>query len=160
MKKIFTIAAMMLLAATSFAQDGKSIYKKYSEADNVSAVYISPAMFRMMGRIPDLEVGDGDMNLTPVIKSLTGMYLIDSENKKINANIKKDVEEFVKSGSYEILMEAKDDGETVRVYVVSHEETVSSFVLLAYEPNECTFICLDGQMAKKQLEELMAKVGK
>ena len=46
MKKIFAIAAAMLVTVSAFAQDGKSIYKKYSDAENVSAVYISPAMFR------------------------------------------------------------------------------------------------------------------
>ena len=69
MKKIFAIAAAMLVTVSAFAQDGKSIYKKYSDAENVSAVYISPAMFRMMGKIPDMEVGASEMNLTPVIKS-------------------------------------------------------------------------------------------
>ncbi|MDE6872251.1 MAG: DUF4252 domain-containing protein [Bacteroidales bacterium] len=157
MKKIFIIAAMILIAATGFAQDGKSIYKKYSDAKNVSAVYISPAMFRMMGRLPDMEVGDGGLNLTPVIRSLTGMYLISSENIDINSDIKKDVESFVNAGSYEILMEAKDDGETIRIYVVSHKDIVTSFVLLAYEKSECTFICLDGQMEQKQLEKLLGQ---
>ncbi|MCM1178370.1 MAG: DUF4252 domain-containing protein [Clostridium sp.] len=157
MKKIIISAAMMLLTITGFAQDGKSIYKKYSEAKNVSAVYISPAMFRMIGKIPDMEVGGGGVNLTPVIKSLTGMYLIDSENVEINASIRKDVEAFVNSGSYEILMEAKDDGETMRIYTVSKDNIVTSFVLLAYEKDECTFICLDGQMAQEQLEKLIAQ---
>ena len=78
MKKIFAIAAAMLITVSAFAQDGKSIYKKYSDAENVSAVYISPAMFRMMGKIPEMEVGDSEMNLTPVVKSLTGLYLISS----------------------------------------------------------------------------------
>ena len=38
MKKIFAIAAAMLVTVSAFAQDGKSIYKKYSDAENVSAV--------------------------------------------------------------------------------------------------------------------------
>ena len=92
MKKIFAIAAAMLVTVSALAQDGKSIYKKYSDAENVSAVYISPAMFRMMGKIPDMEVGDSDMNLTPVIKSLTGLYLVSSENGSINAKLKADAE--------------------------------------------------------------------
>ena len=48
MKKIALIAAFSLLVATAFAQDGKSIYNKYSDEKNVSAVYISPTMFRLM----------------------------------------------------------------------------------------------------------------
>ncbi len=157
MKKIFIIAATMLLASTAFAQDGKSIYNKYSNAENVSAVYISPAMFRMIGKLPDMEVNDENLNLTPIVRSLSGLYLIDSENPAINADIRKDVESFVNSGSYEVLMEAKDGGETMSIYVVTKAETVKSFVLLAYEKDECTFICIEGELAQKQLEELLAK---
>ena len=46
MKRFILIALAALFGAGAFAQDGKSIYNKYSEAENVSAVYISPAMFR------------------------------------------------------------------------------------------------------------------
>ena len=38
MKKIFAIAAAMLVTVSAFAQDGKSIYKKYSDAENVSEI--------------------------------------------------------------------------------------------------------------------------
>ena len=44
MKKIFIVAVAMLLTFTAFAQDGRSIYNKYSDAKGVSAVYVSPAM--------------------------------------------------------------------------------------------------------------------
>lgn len=157
MNKLLTFAAAMLLSITSFAQNGKSIYQKYSEAENVSAVYISPAMFRLMGQVPDMELKDESINLTTVIKSLTGMYLISSENPGINTNLKNDVENFVKSGRYELLMEIKDDGEIVQIHTVSKDDFVTSFVLLAYEKDECTFICLDGQIRREQLEELLAQ---
>jgi len=160
MKRITIIAAAMLLTIAGFAQDGKSIYKKYSDAENVSAVYISPSMFRMVGQIPDLELKDEDINLTPIIKSLNGLYLVNSENKQINSRIRDDVETFVKSGKYELLMEMKDQGDTVHIYTSGDEDTVTGFVMLAYENDECTFICLDGQMPRRQLEELLARAGK
>ena len=54
MKNIIVFIAALLLSLSAAAQNGKSIYQKYSDAENVSAVYVSPAMFRMIGRIPDL----------------------------------------------------------------------------------------------------------
>ena len=69
MKRICAIAAAMLLTITAFAQDGKSIYNKYSDLKGVTAVYVSPAMFRLMGKIPDINLGDGDLNLSPIITS-------------------------------------------------------------------------------------------
>ena len=113
MKRIIILFAALLLTVSAFAQNGKSIYQKYSDAENVSAVYVSPAMFRMIGQIPDLEVGQENVNLTPVIRSLTGLYILNSENAAINGSLRADAERFINSGRYELLMEAKDSGETV-----------------------------------------------
>ena len=53
MKKIIVFAALLLSFICASAQDGKHIYMKYSDEPNVSAVYVSPAMFRLIGRIPE-----------------------------------------------------------------------------------------------------------
>ena len=158
MKRItLFLAALMLLSLSAFAQDGKSIYQKYSDAENVSAVYISPAMFRLIGRIPDLETGENKVNLTPVIRSLSGMYIINSENASINNQLRSEAERFIKAGKYELLMEVKDHGEAVRMYTVGTDKLINGFVMLAAEPEEVTFICLDGQMPRDQFESLVAE---
>ncbi len=157
---IFTAILMILCPLACFAQNGKSIYQKYSDAENVSAVYISPAMFRLIGKIPDLEVHDNDVNLAPVIRSLTGMYILNSENQAINASLRGDVDRFIKGGRYEMLMEAKDDGETVRMYTVGDSKTIESFVMIALDGDEVTFICLDGQMPRERTEKLIAEAMK
>ncbi|MGI5846612.1 MAG: DUF4252 domain-containing protein [Candidatus Cryptobacteroides sp.] len=156
MKNIFTLAALMLLAFTGFAQDGKSIYNKYSEAEGVSAVYISPAMFRLIGKIPNIQVENSDVNLTPIIQALNGMYLISSKNPRINAEIKADANRFLEKNQYELLMEAKDGGETVRICTLG-KDIITGFVLLAFQQNEFTFISLDGKMKREDLERLIAE---
>ena len=157
MKRIILIAAMLLSAISAFAQDGKSIYQKYSDAEDVSAVYISPAMFRLIGRIPDLNIDEGNVNLTPVIQSLSGLYMIDSQNPAINASLKADAEKFVRNGRYELLMEAKDSGEIMRIYTIGTKSIVNGFVMIADEGNETTFICLEGKMNRSDMEKLLAE---
>ena len=157
MKKTLILIALVLSTFTAFAQDGKSIYRKYSDEKGISAVYISPAMFRLIGRLPDINTGDGEVNLTPVIKGLTGLYIINSGNPAINSKIAKDVNKFIDSGAYEMLMEAKDEGEVVRMYTSVDDTTVTSFVLLTDEGSELTFICLDGSMEREKLENLIAE---
>ncbi len=157
MKRIIILFAALLLTVSAFAQNGKSIYQKYSDAENVSAVYVSPAMFRLIGQIPDLEVGDDNVNLTPVIRSLSGLYILNSENETVNGSLRADAERFINSGKYELLMEAKDSGEVVRMYTLGNDRTIEGFVMLAAEANEVTFICLDGQMPRKDFEALLSK---
>lgn len=157
MKRLFFLAAMLLLTISSFAQDGKSIYQKYSDSEDISAVYVSPAMFKLIGRLPDIEMNSGEVNFYPIIKSLTGLYIINSSNKNINAQLYADVEKFIKSGRYELLMEAKDSGETVKMYTVGNDTVVNSFVMVAKDGEETTFICIDGNMNRTDMEKLLAE---
>lgn len=150
----------MIASVAAFAQSGKSIYQKYSDCEKVSAVYISPAMFKLIGKIPDLEIEDENVDLAPVIRTLKGLYLINSENPDIREGIISDVEKFVGSDDYELLMEAKDEGETVRIYTVGNEQTVKGFVMLALEAAELTFICIDGDMDRNDLDATFAKMMK
>ena len=156
MKHITLILAALLLSLSAMAQNGKSIYQKYSDAEQVSAVYISPAMFRLIGKIPDIDTGSDKVNLSPVIRSLTGMYILNSENAAINGQLRAEAERFIQSGKYELLMEAKDSGQTMRMYTVGNDKVVNGFVMLAAEADEVTFICLDGQMPRDQFEGLLA----
>lgn len=156
MKKMIIIAALLLSFICASAQDGKSIYQKYSDSEGVSGVYISPAMFRLMGKIPDMEIEGKDVNLAPIIQTLTGLYIINSENQEIIGNLKKDVDKFISGGKYELLMEAKDSGDIVRMYTVGTETIVDSFVMIAVEPDETSFICIDGKMKREDLEKALA----
>ncbi|MBQ9660870.1 MAG: DUF4252 domain-containing protein [Bacteroidales bacterium] len=157
MKRILLLLAALLLCLSASAQNGKSLYQKYSDAEHVSAVYISPAMFRLIGKIPDIDTGSDKVNLSPVIRSLSGMYILNSENTAINGQLRAEAERFIQSGKYELLMEAKDSGQTMRMYTVGNDKVVNGFVMLAAEADEVTFICLDGQMPREQFEELIAR---
>ena len=155
MKKILLVALAALIGASALAQDGKSIYNKYSEAEGVSAVYVSPAMFKLMKRVPDIDLEGESINLGPIIKNLTGMYILNSENFEINEDMKRDVDRFIRRGDYEMLLEAKEDGEVTRIYTMGPEAVVTGFVLFTFEPDECSFICLNGEIPREALEELI-----
>ncbi len=156
MRKIMMIAALMLLTVSAFAQNGKAIYNKYSDAEDVSAVYISPAMFKIIGNIPNLSIGDDNVNLTPVIKSLTGFYLIDSDNPSVSASLRKDIDKLLDAGKYELLMEAKDNGESMRMYTIGDDAIVTSFIMTVVVSDECTFIALEGKISRDKLSDILA----
>ena len=161
MKRIAVlVAALFLLTANAWSQDGKGIYNKYSDNEEVSAVYISSSMFKLIGRVPDMNVGDGSMNLGPLIKSLNCMYLIDCDDPDVSGEIKSDVNKFINKYKFDMLMEVKDRGETVRIYTTGNEKTVTQFILTASEESAFTFICLDGTMSREELEKVIAKAAK
>ena len=53
-------------------------------------------------------------------------------------------------------MEAKEEDEVMQIYIISEGDYVTSFVMLALEDDECSFICREGKMLK---EEMMSLIG-
>lgn len=145
------------MTVNAFAQDSKYIYNKYSDEKGVSAVYISPAMFKMIGRIPEIDMGNGSQDISGVVRNLNGFYLISTENPKIVESIKADVKKFIGNGKFELMMEAKDDGMATRFYTIGNDEVINSFVMSAYDEGECTFICMDGVIDRAELERLLTE---
>ena len=148
------------MAAGAFAQEGKRLYNKYSDSEGVSAVYISPAMFKLIGQIPELNVDmdNGEkMDLAPLIRSFSGFYMLDISEKTLASELYKEVTTLIDKGKYEMLMEVKDSGDKLRMYTAGDAKTVESFLFIANDGMETQFICLDGAMDRKEIESLIAK---
>ena len=156
MKRLHLLLAALLLSAAAFAQNGRQIYNRYSGTDGIEAVYISPAMFRLIGKIPDIELQDGGVNFSSLIRSMSGFYLLNTSDAKTGRQLAADVRKYVESGRYELLMEAKDSGQTLQLFTMGDEQTVTSFVLFSQDAGEVSFICLEGQMDRREMEKLLA----
>lgn len=160
MKKIIAIAVTLLVAAGAYAQEGKRLYNKYSDSEGVSAVYISPAMFKLIGQIPELNVdmNNGEkMDLAPLIRSFSGFYMLDISDKVLASELYQEVTALISKGKYEMLMEVKDDGDKLRMYTAGDAKTVESFLFIAGDGSETQFICIDGAMDRAEVESLIAK---
>lgn len=151
---------MLLIAVGAFAQEGKRLYNKYSDQEGVSAVYISPAMFKLMGQLPDINVETADgkkMDMAPLVRSFSGFYMLSFEKKSAaSAELYKEVTSLVNKGNFELLMEVKDDGSTVRMYTLGDEKVVNSFVCIINEEDETMFFSLEGSMNRSDVEKLIA----
>ena len=158
MKRICILAVLLLAGIAASAQNsGKALYQKFSDEPGIQAVYISSAMFRLIGKIPDVELGDSDVNLARVIKSMNGFYLLSSEDPAVGGQLARDVTQFIGKSDFELLMEAKEEGETMRMYTVSPDEaTITSLVMLSRDNDETTFLSIDGVIDRAALEELIA----
>ena len=157
MKK--TILAALLLIGTLLpvkAQKALNLYNKYSDEKGMSAVYISPAMFRLIGKVPSIRM-EGDVDISPIIKNLSGMYILNCEDPELAQRLRGDVDKYMNTGKYELLMEAKEDGEVTRMYTIGNDKIIKSFVLLSVEPGETSFISFEGEIPREKLEEAIAK---
>ena len=159
MKRIIILAVLLLSVTIASAQEGKNIYNKYSGSKGVSAVYISPAMFKIIGKLPDLEMTTADgntMNLAPLISTFQGFYMLDISNATTMSSISQDVASMTSKGKYELMMEMKDERETLQIYTSGNEKIIQSFVFLASDAKSVQFICIDGEMKREDIEKLIA----
>ena len=125
----------------------------------MSAVYISPAMFKIIGKLPDLEMTTADgntMNLAPLISTFQGFYMLDISNTTTMSAISQDVASMTSKGKYELMMEMKDERETLQIYTSGNEKIIQSFVFLASDGKSVQFICIDGEMKREDIEKLIA----
>jgi len=160
MKKIALIFAILFLAIEAFGQSAKDMYNRYSDEDGVTAVYISPAMFRMIGKLPDMnmEAADGgNVDLSPIVRQLSGFYLLEIENGPMADKLYAEVKKLVAGKKYELLMEVKDDGDLTRIYSIGGDKTVSAVVLTTKDEDSYTFMSIEGNMDRGQLENILAE---
>ena len=159
MKRIIILAILLLSATIASAQEGKNIYNRYSGGKGVSAVYISPSMFKIIGKLPDLEMETADgnsMNLAPLISSFQGFYMLDISNPTTVSAINQDVASMISKGRYELMMEVKDEGETLQIYTSGNEKIIECFIFIASDGESVQFICIDGEMNRSEIEKLIA----
>lgn len=164
MKKILIIIAFLLLAMEAFGQSAKDLYNKYSDLNGVSAVYVSPAMFRMIGKLPDVDMENSKgekVNLTPIINTLSGFYLLDvDENSSAATQLQADVKKLLDGKKFELLFEAKENGETTRLFTAGDGKKVSSLILITRDGEDFTFMSLEGNMNRDELENILAEAAK
>ena len=157
MKKIIAAVVLLLAAISLQAQSAKNLYRKYGDEKGVTAVYISPAMFRLIGHLPNVELDDEDLDLRPILKSITGMYILNCENAVVADKLLNDVEKMLDSGEYEMLLEAREEGELTRMFTNGNNQVVRSFILLNIEDDEVNFISFEGNIPREDLENAIAK---
>ena len=157
MKRIVAIAALLMMALSAYAQSGKEIYNRYSGKKGVSSVYISPTMFGLMKELPDIHIESGDVNLGSIIKTFDGMYILSVEDSAIAADLEKEIGDMVSQGRFELLMEAVEESEKMRIYIVSKGDTVTDFLMLAYEPESASVISISGNLPMAELQKILSE---
>lgn len=157
MKKIIILLlAFAVSMVSSAAQNSKKkIYSEYSGKPGVSAVYISPAMFKLMKTVPDIEINSQEVNFSRFIRTLEGMYILNTSDQGIASRLAKDVESELRYGKHELLMEAIEENQTTRIYIVQNESIVSDLILLSRDGHSTSYISLTGEMPLDELSKMI-----
>lgn len=114
MKKIVITIVIALVGYTGFSQ---SMFDKYEDLDNVSAVVVNQSMFRLLANI-DVEVDDPEArDFMDIAKSLKNLKVFITEDKGVSADMLGTMNKYLKSNSLEELMRVKDKDANVKFYI-------------------------------------------
>ena len=135
------IMCVTMLVASLQANAQVKAFEKYADTKNVTYVYISKYMLAMAGKNAAPSVPNVDMK--SLANKLTGIQLINSDEKVARTRLKADAQNIVKQGKYELLMQVDEDDQKVRIY---HREgkQQSAVVMMADEDGEFNVIVFSG----------------
>lgn len=153
-------------------EEGNYVYSRWCDMTDVNASYFSPDLFQMTRRLPKIDIQGKKLDLTPIIREFSGLYMLDfARYRKGDPNVsycrnttqgglRKDIRDFLDSKGYKTLMDYRKDGQYTRLYMTSDGRTVTGFVLvnLDYGFDYGRFVCLEGQIPQEQFNRLIANI--
>ena len=151
MKQIIikTLIGIMVATCSLNANAQVKAFEKYADMKNVTYVYISKYMLAMAGKNATPSVPGVDIKT--LAGKLTGIQIINTENKAAQAKLKNDVKGIISRDKYELLMQMNEDDSRVNIY---HHITKqqSAVVMQIEDKEELTLMVFSGKFT---LEDVM-----
>ena len=134
MKQIIikTLIGIMVATCSLNANAQVKAFEKYADMKNVTYVYISKYMLSMAGKNATPSVPGVDIKT--LAGKLTGIQIINTENKAAQAKLKNDVKGIISRDKYELLMQMNEDDSRVNIY--HHIAKLQSAVVMQVEDKE------------------------
>ena len=151
MKQIIikTLLGIMVALCSLTANAQVKAFEKYADMKDVTYVYISKYMLSMAGKNATPSVPGVDIKT--LAGKLTGIQIINTENKAAQAKLKNDVKGIMSRDKYELLMQMNEDDSRVNIY---HHITKqqSAVVMQVEDKEELTLMVFSGKFT---LEDVM-----
>ena len=118
-------------------------------------------MFKMTGKLPKVEILDKDINLTPGVISLKGLYVLESGNTKTSKKILADTRLYIKNANMQKIMNEKFEGEQSEIFATMDKKTVSNVIFITIEKDkDIEVTAIEGEMSTDSFNKLIKKVRK
>ena len=148
-------------------KEGNYVYNRWCDMDDVNATYISPEMFRLIKKLPPVELFGRDLDFSPIIQYLSGMYMlefsqfaqveegtyveqpgggavrikqtgpVEYKRNDSKGGLRKDIRDYLDEKQYKTLMEQHRNAHYTRIYAASDGNMVTGFVLVDLDEDFC-----------------------
>ena len=114
MRKLILVIALILVSNTFFAQ---SVFDKFDNQDDITAIIVNKKMFELMGKIDSKDKDAKE--LTNLVKKLDNLRVFVTANDKKGDEMKATSDKYLKTANMAELMRINEKGKSVKIYVKS-----------------------------------------
>lgn len=156
MKRFITI--IILISTVIFSANAQNaLYKKYEKSNSVTRVYISQMMLELT-KSANLQMDDDVSDIIDSFDSVTGFYLLETDDPTLMPALKKDFMKEVNAKKLELLMEVNDDD---RVLFYTRKEGnyfTDVYMIVEDENDEIVVIMVSGKLSQQNINRLLNNV--
>jgi len=145
MKKILLTALTLIIGISTYSQSPHNILRQYKNNDGVMSLKFDGDIMGMLDS-PDGEEIKSELEYMEVIMFKEGGDLTEADQAKLKAGLKAD--------NYELLINAKDKGNRVKVMGLQEGETISQVFINADTEKANIYIVVKGKLYFDELKKL------
>lgn len=151
-KYVLIIAVCLLCTRAGFAQS--ALFDKYADMDDVTSVYISKAMFRMMPKIENVG-----LNLVNMQGKIESLQIITTERPDQIPQMRKEFSQLINKQHQE-LMRVRDGKTKATFYADMKGDQVKDLLMLADTDSSFVVIQLLGNFTLQDIQEITKDMDK
>ena len=153
MKTIITniLLAIMLMMTSINAQAQKNPFDKFSDYEDVTYIFISEAMLKLVGTtaIPSID----DIDINEIGSKLKSIQIITSEKCTKNS-LKSEAMSIIKKESYEKLIQVSEKDNKVDIYFKDGKKN-SIIVMVNDEKDDTVLIVFSGEFGMANIAKML-----
>ena len=160
MKKIVLLFALMILLP--FYSSAQTVFDKYDNQDNVTAVIVNKKMFELMSKVK-MESKE-DLAYLNLIKKLENLKVYKTASPKTGSDMRSTVEKYLSTASMNELMRVNENGKNSKIYVKSIAGSANVSELLMFiegtgaKGNETVLMSLTGDFNINEISLLTKRM--
>ncbi len=114
MRKLILVIALVITTNTFF---GQTVFDKFDNQDDITAIIVNKKMFELMGKIDSKDKDAKE--LSNLVKKLENLRVFVTANDKKGDEMKATTDKYLKTANLDELMRINEKGKSVKIYVKS-----------------------------------------
>jgi Tfp pilus assembly protein PilV len=154
MKTKLILLMIVLSVAGLKAQSVEKLIEKYSTNKNFEYVSISKGLFNLTQWLGGSNIDKDTKEVLGRIKSMKILTLNTTNNSQTKASFQQELNNLLKRGSYEQMMETRNKADQSTVYGFTDSKGVAHLLIIVKNDTEMSLIVMKGNLTHEDLEKI------